>query len=920
MTDEASQEQPRNDGPAPIGGIDSRADGQAHVWNTTVGGDLHKHTYRTHRAKAEWPVVVGLPPPRAPAYVDRPELAGLAAAAGTGDSALILQASARTYVGDGGTGKSQLAADVFASAVAGRFGARPDVAIWISAESSASLVASYAEAWLRLHPDLGSIVDSSAAAGQFLDWLRGTERPWLVILDDVSDPAELIGLWPAGARGRLLVTTRDRTTHIHFGGTRVDVQVFSPAEAVRFLDQRLTGSERPRDLAQESDGLAADVGHLPLALAHAAAVIEHDGIPLARYRVMLADRSRSLDSLFPRNPLDAGGGYLRSVESAWSLALDRANGLDPVGAAAAAVLLAAVLDPNGIPESLFTTDSAEVLAGGEGLVGDKLGRAWAGMRNLHRMSVVTHDPLTALVRMHSLAHRATRDQMSSHQKASCIQAAADALLQIWPAIEADPTASERLRSNAAHLCGLESDALWESGNFGVARDETIRRGLPINHHIFLQIGFSLLQSGLAARAVKHFTSLTLESQRRFGPRAIETFLARAGLARSKGEAGDVRAAMREYAALLADEALVLDVDHPEIMINRSHHAHWRGLSGDANGAVAEYQELLKDWLRIAGTDARFIFDIRRMLAYWRGQSGDLTGALNELGKVLDYQTRVLGFDDPKTLSTRGTIANLKGEAGDASGAAAALVDVLTDGERLFGRGSRTTLITRGNILHWRVEAGDVFDAVAASEELLAEALSIFGREHPLAFSLRASVASAKQQTGNLVGAASNYAELLQDQISLLGEDDPLTLNTRFNLAHIEGEAGRPAEAARAFKRLLNAYLRVFGADHPSKLVARGNSAYWTGISGDHAGALELFEALLGDHVRVLGSAHPDTFTTRTHVAFLRRQAGDAAGAVTVLEGLLVEQLRVLGPDHPKTLDTRSKLGSWREEVGMPQRP
>ena len=41
-------------------------------------------------------------------------------------------------------------------------------------------------------------ISCESVAAQFLGWLSETSRPWLVVLDDLADPADLDGLWPSG--------------------------------------------------------------------------------------------------------------------------------------------------------------------------------------------------------------------------------------------------------------------------------------------------------------------------------------------------------------------------------------------------------------------------------------------------------------------------------------------------------------------------------------------------------------------------------------------------------------------------------------------------------------------------------------------------------------------------------------------------
>jgi hypothetical protein len=165
--------------------------------------------------------------------------------------------------------------------------------------------------------------------------------------------------------------------------------------------------------------LAEDLGHLPVALAQATAVIINDGISCASYRRLFADRIRRLEELFPP---DAGEDYEHAVAATWSLAIDRADALPPVGLARPLLDLVATVDPAGAPEALFTSHAARAhLARASGGVGVAHGesvmpsveQARQAVRNLHRLSVLTHEPGGGprSVRMHALAQRATLERL-----------------------------------------------------------------------------------------------------------------------------------------------------------------------------------------------------------------------------------------------------------------------------------------------------------------------------------------------------------------------------------------------------------------------------------------------------------------------------------------------------------------------------
>jgi hypothetical protein len=344
----------------------------------------------------------------------------------------------QVVAGDGGTGKTQLAAAAFRAALAD---SRPvELAVWVTAVSRAAVVSAYTEAYADTHPRAGG-GDAEDQAGRFLGWLAGTGRRWLVVLDDLADPAAAAGLWPEGPAGRVLVTTRRRDAAVPGQAAVINVGVFTGAEAAAYLSAKLSGvSGLPARVLDEVEGLAEDLGRLPLALAHAAAVIINDGITCVAYRGLLSDRTRPLTEIFPATPGQAGDEYAHTVAGTWSLARQRAQALDPAGLAGPMLDLISVLDPNGIPETVLTSGPARTyLRAASAWAWAKHGRvsvedARRTLRNLRRLSLISHDPDDEIrgVRIHALAQRAGIEALDQAALATTIRTAADALRAAWP--------------------------------------------------------------------------------------------------------------------------------------------------------------------------------------------------------------------------------------------------------------------------------------------------------------------------------------------------------------------------------------------------------------------------------------------------------------------------------------------------------
>ena len=94
------------------------------------------------------------------------------------------------------SGKTQLAA-AFAESLWQSGGV--DLLVWIEATSRASVLSGYAAATAAA-TGRNQASSCESVAAQFISWLGETSRSWLVVLDDLADPAKLDDLWPAPGR------------------------------------------------------------------------------------------------------------------------------------------------------------------------------------------------------------------------------------------------------------------------------------------------------------------------------------------------------------------------------------------------------------------------------------------------------------------------------------------------------------------------------------------------------------------------------------------------------------------------------------------------------------------------------------------------------------------------------------------------
>jgi len=738
----------------------------------------------------------GAVPPLADCFSARPETGpALADAMAPGRLVALTGPEVRRQLYDwpGGTGKTQLAVYLAESVWRAR---EVDLLVWVTATGRASVLTGYAQAFADT---TGSAPagDAETAAARFLGWLATTSQPWLVVLDDVAAAAYLDGLWPQGPSGRVLITTRNPAVLMNAPDPQVfPIGAFSSHEALAYLMARLSTDPDQRIGAVD---LLEDLGREPIALAQASAAIASSGLTCRDYRDIFARRQEQIAR--------AVGGQPSAKAVTWTLSVEQADQLSRGRLAQSCLALSGLLDCHGIPGDVFATPAACEFIGGTG-AGDAPDpkRASNALLSLERTGLLTVDPTSAArtVRMHPAVQAAVRSATPESMRDQAARAAAQALMQAWPADGGQPMVVDALRSCAAHLQQAAAEPIWAGAC----------------HAVLFQAGRSLDSAGLTSAAVAHWRAVATATERVLGPGHQDTLMASDRLASALLAAGRGAEAVALRQRALDARAGATGPDHP--------------------GALAARTDLGRALLA-AGRPADAIIVLEAALA-----TCDRGPVPTDL--------------DPLVLQD--TLAAAYAEDGRYPDAIRLARRTLADRERRYGSDHPDTMTTRANLAGACRAGGRLKDAIGYAKRTLADRERVLGPDHADTLGAVSALAATYHSARRLKDALPLFERALEERERIQGPDHPDTLGARGNLASAYHSAGRLASALPLYERSRVDCQRVLGAHHPDTLAARANLAHAYYAMGRVTEARTLLRETLADCERVLARGDPLTAAVR----------------------------------------------------------
>jgi tetratricopeptide (TPR) repeat protein len=718
---------------------------------------------RSRGGRAVWPVQAGAMPSLAGGVSARAAaVADLEAALVAGAEVVLVPARVVGEDSEGWLapcGKTQLAVAVAESMWQSR---GLELLLWVVATSRASVLSGFVDAAVdALGADPEG--DGELVAARFLRWLGQTSRPWLVVLDDLRDMADLEGLRPMGPAGRVLITTAKPAAFTGDQGVLIyPVGALSQREALSQLTGSLTGDPDKRLGAQD---LVADLGCEPLALAQASAVIGSSALSCSDYRACFAHKREQVTA--------AAGGSPPAAAVTWAISAEHADRLSPGGSGQALLALAAILDGHGIPATVFATSAArEYLAGaGDGNPADQLRGpetlVVAEQAGLLSVDVAGSVPL---VRMSGVVQAAVRAAVPTGLLERAATAAANALLQVWPADDQPRWLAAALRSSAVSLQQATGDLLWATGC----------------HPVLLRAGYSLDRARLTGPAVAYWSLLAAVSDRLLGRGHPDTLAVGEQLAGAYLAAGRAADAVWWFQWVLTERVRVLGPDHPRAIADRRDLGLALVAAHQFGDAVTVLDRVVGDYERVRGADKPETLGARDELAGAFHAAGQFAETIRVSRLTLGSRERVQGPEHPDTMSTRQALASAYLADGRLKTAISHYRRVLADRERILGPDDLDTIAVRGALGAAYYSAGRMASALQLYEQTRAAYLRALGADHPDTLASSADLARVYYDVGRVTDAMALLGDTLAHCEQALPPGDPMTLAVHQSLTAMAG--------------------------------------------------------------------------------------------------------------------------------------
>lgn len=789
--------------------------------------------------------------------------------------------AAQLISGMGGVGKTEIATEYIHL-----HRHKYEIIWWIRAEQTDRVRDALVKLGQRL--GVGPVSPESGrdrTIGAVLETLASGRRPnWLLVYDNAAQPLELQRYLPAcPPGGHIIITSRLQNWPGYIEVDSVEVSPFTRDEAISFLRRRVPALGANRRLSAEEDErrnseagrLAEALGHLPIAVEHAAAYLTETGETVDEYLTR-----------FEKNPHGLLSEHLTefpaSVSATWSVSTAR---LSPD--AEHLFNLCAFFAPEPIAVELFL-GHAEAVSEPPGLREflSSSPRFRAAATQMHRFSLVKVDGARDLIQMHRVVQAVTRGQLRQNRPDAFLayRAAVDIMLA-----ESNPGNPDRVSNDAVYdlsLQHLESERNFlNTANPALRRliiDQVRRLHLRGGHVEAMRFGQETLRVWRERLGPDHLNVLAM---------AVEVAIAM----QLDGHAADARRLLIETRPVL--EAHYGSQHEVTLLCANAYGADLR-TRGQFSEALELDRGLLPKFEETFGPDHERTLNVWNNIAADYRRLGRFAEAMDIDQRTFQDRRHILGDNDPRTLYSQDMVAiDLRG-LGRYQESLDTARKVVAAFAAAGGRENPDWLNARTGFAAALRKAGHHWDALQWSEEVVQRYRDYLGLDHAHTLRAAANLINDRRAVGELAIAEDLGVEIYE-RSSAAGSPVEIMYAAMVNLASVLRAVGSPKEARPYDLQARDALVVIYGDQHPFTLAASINYATDLAACGELAEAIRIGQETLANCRSTLGPSHPDTLMATVNLAIDVAAAGSHSRAERLREDALRRYEETLTMEHPE---------------------
>jgi tetratricopeptide (TPR) repeat protein len=312
-------------------------------------------------------------------------------------------------------------------------------------------------------------------------------------------------------------------------------------------------------------------------------------------------------------------------------------------------------------------------------------------------------------------------------------------------------------------------------------------------------------------------------------------------------------------------------DHPDVATSLNNLASLYYIQGKYSEAEPLYLDALEMKMRLFTGDHPNVATSLNNLAVFYKNQGRYSEAEPLYLDALEMRKRLFTGDHPDVADSLNNLANLYHNQGKYSEAEPLYLEALEMRKRLFTGDHPDVADSLNNLASLYHNQGRYSEAEPLYLDALEMKMRLFTGDHPDVASILNNLANLYHNQGKYSEAEPLYLEALEMRKRLFTGDHPDVADSLNNLASLYHNQGKYSEAEPLYLDALEMRRRLFTGDHPDVASSLNNLAGLYDSQGRYSEAEPLYLEALAMSERVQGTNHPNTIIFRNNLQLLQQQ-------------------------------------------------